>query len=124
MSVVTHISPVVELLQQVFVQVRGADSSDLLVSDQCLQLLPGRLKIGQTLAVPLPAARRRDDNRVELRYAQRLAGLEIPEEQRRFKNPDFVRIGCSLGGAGDRQLTHRHCISDGGLSRLTQEQLH
>lgn len=101
MSVVTHISPVVELLQQVFVQVRGADRSDLLVSDQCLQLLPGGLKIGQTLAVPLPAARGRDDNRVELRYAQRLAGFEIREEQTRFKNPGFVRIGCSFGGAGD-----------------------
>lgn len=32
----THISPVVELFQQVFVQVRGADGSNLLVSDQCL----------------------------------------------------------------------------------------
>lgn len=47
----TDLSPLIELFQQIFVQVRGANSSDLLASNQSLQLLPGWLKVGQTLAV-------------------------------------------------------------------------
>lgn len=40
-----HLSPVVELFQQIFVQVRGANGSDPLALDQSLQLLPGWLKV-------------------------------------------------------------------------------
>lgn len=89
----TYVSPVVELFQQVLVQVRGADSSNLLVSDQCLQLFPGRLKISQTFAVPLQRPRRGDDNRVQLRYAQCLAGFKIREEQKWFKTPISLELG-------------------------------
>lgn len=89
----THISPVVELFQQLFVQVGGADSSDLLLSDQFLQLLPGRLQISQTLAVPLQGPRGRDDNWVELRDAQRLAGFRIEDEKKRFKTLISLELG-------------------------------
>lgn len=81
----THVSPVVELFQQVFVQVGGADSSNLLVSDQARQLLPGRLKISQGLAVPFHGSRGRNNNRVELRHTQCLASLKIRDGQRKLQ---------------------------------------
>lgn len=63
-NIPTHLSPIVELFQQIFVQVWGANGSDLLALDQSLQLLPGWLKVSQSLAITLLGPRWRYDNRV------------------------------------------------------------
>lgn len=68
-----HLRPVVQLFQQIFVQVRGADGGNPLAPDQSLQLLPGWLKVSQTLAVALQRPGWRYDDRVELGNCQRLA---------------------------------------------------
>lgn len=111
----THVSPVVELFQQVFVQVRGADSSNLLVSDQGRQLLPGRLKISQGLAVPFHGSRGSNNNRVELRHTQCLASLKIRDRQESYNFKHRlcpIRGGCSLGGTGDSPISTASLMED------------
>lgn len=130
----THLSPVVELFQQIFVQVRGANGGNLLASDQSLQLLPGGLKVSQSLAVTLQGPRWRYDNRVKLGHCQRLAGWgwetnkAVSWVEFRFKKGSYqLWVIFKCWGKKccwrDLKLTHLHCISDRGLNRLTQEQL-
>lgn len=64
----TNLSPVVELLQQIFVQIRRADGCYLLTPYQSLQLLPRRLQMSQSLTVSLQRPGGRYDNRVQLRH--------------------------------------------------------
>lgn len=73
-NILTDLSPVVELLQQIFVEVRGANGSDPLAPDQSLQLLPRWLKVRQTLAVTLRRPGWCYDDRVKLGHGERLAG--------------------------------------------------
>ena len=124
----THLCPVVELFQQVFVQVRGTNSSNPLAPDQSFQLLPGWLKVSQSLAVALHGPRGRYDDRVKLGHCQRLAGY-------RWETNKIVKKKCSYQLCvifysawkccwRDLKLTHLHCISDRRLTRLTQEQLY
>lgn len=68
----SNLSPVVELLQQIFVQIRRTDGHNLLAPDQSLQLLPRWLQMRQSLAVALQRPRWSYDNRVELGNSQRL----------------------------------------------------
>lgn len=58
----THLGPVVELLQELLVQVGGADGSDLVALHQTLQFPPGRLQVGQGLALFLRQSRGRNDH--------------------------------------------------------------
>lgn len=73
-NIPTDLSPVVELFQQILVQVRSANGSNSLAPNQGFQLLPGWLKVSQSLAVTLQWPRWRYDYRVNLGHGQRLAG--------------------------------------------------
>lgn len=115
-----HLGPVVQLLQQVFVQVGRPDGCYLLAPDQSLQLLPRRLQVSQTL-VSLQRRRRRDDDRVQLGHCQSLTSWRWETE---MKSVVAGKTRGDTANVWDAKLTQIHSVSDGGLARLAQEELH